>query len=75
MKYYSLYKGDKEIAFGSLKEIAVQLGVEQRTISFYKTPTYKKRCGNYTLVYVPELSEEEIKCERNLINDNRRKKI
>lgn len=41
---YSLYKDDKEIAFGTTKEIAKQLGVSVRTIKFYQTPAYIKRC-------------------------------
>ena len=46
MKEYSLYKGDKELAFGTIREIAKKMGVKYRTIYFYTTPTYKKRCGN-----------------------------
>lgn len=42
-KVYSLYKGDNEIAFGIVKEIANKIGVKEKTILFYTTPTYKKR--------------------------------
>lgn len=45
-KYYSLYKGDEELAFGTIGEIAKKLGVKKRTIYFYTTPTYKKRRSN-----------------------------
>lgn len=62
-KYYSLYKGDREIAFGTMDEIAKKLNLNKRTIEFFKTPTYQKRCGNYVLVYVPELTKEEVNYE------------
>ena len=42
-KNYSLYKGEKELAFGTLKEIAKKMNVGIKTIYFYKTPTYAKR--------------------------------
>lgn len=45
-RYYSLYKGDEELAFGTIEEIAKKLGVQKRTIYFYTTPTYKKRRAN-----------------------------
>ncbi len=44
MKEYALYKGEKCLAIGTIKEIATQMKVKIRTIYFYKTPTYKKRC-------------------------------
>lgn len=42
MKEYALYKGEKCLAIGTIKEIATQMKI--KTIHFYKTPTYKKRC-------------------------------
>lgn len=42
-KQWSMYKGEEEIAFGTIKEIAAKLGVNEKTIYFYTTPTYKKR--------------------------------
>ena len=40
---YSVYKGDKEIAFGTIEEIANQLKVKEDTVRFYGTPTYMNR--------------------------------
>lgn len=40
---YSVYKGDHEIAFGTLEEIAQQLQVKVESVKFYNTPTWKKR--------------------------------
>lgn len=45
-KEYALYKGDTCLAIGTLKEIAISRKVKYRTIYFYNTPTYKKRCKN-----------------------------
>ena len=42
-KVYSLYKGDNEIAFGTVKEIAKQLGISELTVRVYKTAWYKNR--------------------------------
>lgn len=44
IKEYALYKGDKCLAIGTIKEIAEQTNVKERTIYFYTTPIYKKRC-------------------------------
>ena len=41
---YALYKREELIATGTLLQIAYKTGVKLRTIQFYKTPTYKKRC-------------------------------
>lgn len=43
---YSVYKGDTEIAFGTIKEIAKKIGVKESTIRFYGTPSSKKRYKN-----------------------------
>ena len=40
---YALYKGDEFITLGTIKEIAKFLGVSERTVHFYSTPTYRKR--------------------------------
>ena len=42
-KMYALYHGDEILAIGTIKELAKYLGVRERTIKFYSTPTYKKR--------------------------------
>lgn len=46
MKEYALYKGEECLAIGTIREIAEKMKVKVRTITFYKTPTYKKRCKN-----------------------------
>lgn len=45
-KIYALYKGDEYLGMGTIKELAKIHGVKHRTIRFYLTPTYKKRCGS-----------------------------
>ena len=52
-KEYAVYKGDKYITDGKIKEIAKKLNVKPTTINFYLTPTYKKRNhGNNHIVLV-----------------------
>lgn len=40
---YALYKGDELLSVGTIKELAKQFNVGERTILFYMTPTYQKR--------------------------------
>jgi hypothetical protein len=40
---YSIYKGDKEIAFGTIEEIAAKLKIKVDSVLFYGTPTYINR--------------------------------
>lgn len=49
-KMYALYHGDNILTIGTIKELAKYLGVGERTIKFYSTPTYKKRVQNGYLV-------------------------
>ena len=42
-KVYAMYKGEDCLAIGTKKELSKELNVGIRTISFYLTPTYKKR--------------------------------
>lgn len=44
MKHYALYKGDKFITEGTLIKLASELNVKYRTLKFYLTPCYKRRC-------------------------------
>lgn len=44
MKTYTLYKGENILAFGTMKQIAEKLNVKVKTIYFYTTPAWKKRC-------------------------------
>lgn len=54
---YSLYKGEEEIAFGTIEEIAKKIGVKESTVRFYGTPSSQKRYKN-GLVLV-KVGEEE----------------
>jgi len=47
---YALYHGDTILTIGTKLELAKYLGVKERTINFYMTPTYKKRNKNGYLV-------------------------
>ena len=44
MKEYALYKGETCLGIGTLKELAIKFNVKLRTMYFYTTPTYKRRC-------------------------------
>ena len=54
---YALYKGDEFINLGSKKILAKFIGVKESTITFYATPTYKKR-GLENRYIVIKLKEE-----------------
>lgn len=43
VKEYALYKGDELLAMGTKREIAEQLGISVRSVSFYGTPIYDRR--------------------------------
>ena len=43
VKEYALYKGDELLAFGTIKEISDQLKIKEKTLHYYKTPSYIKR--------------------------------
>lgn len=45
-KYYAIYKGDIFLYLGTRKECADYLDVGLKTITFYTTPTYRKRLKN-----------------------------
>lgn len=42
-KNYALYRGEKFLGIGTKKELAELLNVKVKTVSFYATPSYKKR--------------------------------
>lgn len=42
-KEYALYKGEDIIAMGTKSEIAKQLGISVRSVTFYGTQSYAKR--------------------------------
>lgn len=43
MKEYAVYKGDKFLLIGTIREIAEFLNVSQSTVSHYKSATHRKR--------------------------------
>ena len=50
---YALYHGDKWITDGTKEEIAKFMNVSVRTITFYKSRTYQKRCpDSYKLILI-----------------------
>jgi len=54
MQIYALYKGDKFIDLGTKEYLAKKLNVKPETISFYTTPSYRKRIKDYnkTLIII-----------------------
>lgn len=55
--YYALYKGDTVLTIGTKEELAKYLGVSVETISFYCTPTYRKRNkrgNNFIVIRIKE---------------------
>lgn len=55
MKEYALYKGDTCLAIGTIKEIAEQMKLKEKTIKFYGTPSHIKRMskshiGNFKIL-------------------------
>ncbi len=57
-KYFAVYKGDDFITVGTGKECAEVLGVSERSLKFYASPTYKKRTTGNALVVI-RLEEDE----------------
>ena len=42
-KEYALYKGDKFLAMGTVKELAKKMGITENTIRLYHSIAHKKR--------------------------------
>ena len=43
MKEYAVYKGDDLLAIGTVREIAKQLNVKERSVYFWSSPANHKR--------------------------------
>lgn len=43
MKEYALYKGERFITCGTIKEISDELGISEQTVKFYGTNASKKK--------------------------------
>lgn len=46
LKEFALYKGDKLLSVGTVKEIAEETGLKPTTVRFYYYPAYEKRSKN-----------------------------
>lgn len=44
---YALYKGDKYLMDGTLRQIADRRGVKIETLWWMLSPAYRKRCAQY----------------------------
>lgn len=40
---FAIYKGDKLLCFGTVKECAEKLGITESTVRFYQYDSYQKR--------------------------------
>ena len=51
---YALYKGDEQLAEGTLEELAKLFNVKKKTLLFYQSPAHAKRnkCNFKVLVRV-----------------------
>ena len=60
---FALYAGEKNIADGTLEEIAAKTGKKVNTLKWYLSPSYKRRSKNYTngivMVKIYEKGEKE----------------
>ncbi|MGB3684946.1 MAG: hypothetical protein WA991_03875 [Ornithinimicrobium sp.] len=43
----AVYQGDELLCLGTIDEVAEHLGVLQKTIRYYTTPTYQRRLEAY----------------------------
>ena len=59
-KEYAIYKGDKFLAIGTSKELALFMGVTIETFYYYKSKNYQRRClGDNHYVVVNLGTKEE----------------
>lgn len=63
-KEYALYKGDECLGIGTKKALAQKFNVKEKTISFYSSSAYLKRCekahlNNYKVVVKIESDIDE----------------
>jgi hypothetical protein len=59
MRTYALYRGDEFLTVGSRRELAAYLGVDPKTITFYMSPTYTRRCKGENRLIVIRLEEDD----------------
>jgi hypothetical protein len=60
MREYALYRGDKFVTIGTIKQIAEETGTKEETIRFYRSPAYARRRGdNADGMFLIEIDEED----------------
>lgn len=57
---YALYKGEDILAIGTLDEISEKMNVKRDTITFYMSPTYRKRGTGKNRRVLIKLEDEDI---------------
>ena len=50
-RVYALYKGDEFIDLGTIEEIAGRVGIKKRTLYFYRSIGYRRRCEKLNTPY------------------------
>ncbi len=55
---YALYKGDELLSIGSIRKLAEEFKVDERSIKFYMTPTYQNRTSERKGRRLVKLSED-----------------
>ena len=58
-KEYAIYKGDKFLAIGTSKELALYMGVSFETFNFYKSKSYQRRCSGDNHYVIVDLGKKE----------------
>lgn len=59
MKDYALYKGDRLLTVGNIRELSAYLEVNLSTVYFYASNVYKKRVNEKKAIYIVKIDEEE----------------
>jgi len=52
LNIYGIYRGDTFLDVGTLEELSQSMGIKKKTLSFYGTPTYKKRIKEWSKALV-----------------------
>lgn len=56
---YALYKGDTFIDLGTKEYLAEKINVKVKTITFYMSPTYRKRTKDNAYIVIKIEEDEE----------------
>jgi len=67
---YALYKGDEFVDLGSIRYLAKELGIKERSVIYYMSPAYQRKLGgdakgsHYILIRIEDdEKEEQAKCQ------------